>query len=260
MVDCELLRRVRDGSEMRIRWCARRGKMSMRCRVTIVLWGSLAVGLTCCEELPPIRYETDHLRIGTSFDDMVCAGSLSLLEDHTVFVENILGVRLDEPIELYWYDELPDDVCMTDIEQIGGCADRRARQIHTGWAAARHELAHAVAWELGDADEFFAEGFAAAFEGERTEFGWQSPNLTVGHSVSDVDLPSAAHFVRWLLHEHSSETFRTLLRGSSARRGPSHAMRAFREAYGVELSEMEIEYFEKAPELFRRLVFVTLSR
>lgn len=220
--------------------------------------GTLLAG-ACAEDTMPVRYETEHLRIGTDFDDDVCAGSLAELETHVVFISDQLGIPIDDPIELYWYEHGTPPQC----DGIAwGCYDSDVRRAYAPWGAAPHELGHAVAdlIENGDdANPVFEEGVADAFVGTRTEFGWQSPTLALGaESTYDVDRPSMGHFVRWLHARDGADNLRELLERSSDRRGVAHAERAFEKAYGRPIEDLEAEYWETAPEISPAELFCDL--
>jgi hypothetical protein len=204
-----------------------------------------------CVELPEIRYETEHLRVGTYFDEEVCAGSLAELDAHAVYVGDELGIELGDPIEVYWLEvgqEPPSSLCPS-----GAASCFQDGRVITTWPAARHELVHAVVHELvgfTSPDEFFGEGVAEGFTGLRSEFGAQSPSLAVGAvDSSEVDFASAAHFMRWLHAEHGTDDLHDLLKRSAIYRGPRHAERIFERTYGIPLVEAEEEYWATAPEL-----------
>ncbi len=202
-------------------------------------------------DLPAIRYETEHLLVGTYFEEEVCAGSLSELDAHVQYLTDQLEIDLDEPVEFYWVEAgEPPPVCPSGS---GGCFDPEHELVVTHWSTARHELGHAVAWQAAGgatADEFFSEGVAEGFVGRRTMFGWQAPSLAVGaESASQVDYASAANFMRWLHGREGAADLRELLDRSSRKRGPGHQERVFEKTYGTSLSAMEEEYWATAPDV-----------
>lgn len=217
-----------------------------RCTRWLASW----IVLQGCGELPEVRYETEHLKIAT--DLTVCEGTVAAMEDHVLFLEETLGIRVEKPIDVYLYDEVPGGRCP---DNVSACAYARPRRIFTTGPAVNHELGHAVAYELGRHDHLFAEGIAEAFEGNRTEFGTQAPNAAVGHLPEFVDDPSAGHFVRWLYDEHGAAKIRDLIRKTSPSRSADHTRSAFHEIYGTSLGDMQTRFFDEAPEGYPALRF-----
>lgn len=212
----------------------------------------LGLGLGACQpELPDLRYETDHLRIGTDFDEDVCEGSFIALEAHIDFLELQLGIELKTKIELYWLEDGSSAFC----DGTENCTTDDPRRVFTTWDAARHELVHAVAFELGAPDNFIAEGLADGFDGRKTEFGDQSPYLAVGYDSDEVDYPSAAHFVRWLHATEGSAPLRELLKRSSNSEGPGDTRSAFEQSYSESLEDAELRYYAEAPERYPTTTF-----
>jgi hypothetical protein len=207
----------------------------------------LAIGVTACgdgPDLPPIRYRTEHLLIGTDFEQRVCQGSLSRLERHVTDLERRLEITVDREIELYWYAGTPP--CAT--EHAAGCYDIDSRIIRTTYSAAPHELAHAVSHLWGHPDRFYSEGVAEAFSGARSSFGSAQPSRSLGLS-GHVPTKSAAHFVRWLYENEGPAPLRVLFQ-SSARENAARAREAFVDAYARSIEEMERRYYAEAPEYY----------
>lgn len=200
-----------------------------------------------CVDRPEIQYETDHLRIGTDFEDPVCLGTIEHFEDQVLFVEDRLGLSVDEEIELYWYDSLPPRACRDGAD---GCTSRSPRRIDSETELVMHELVHAVAFELGVPDELYSEGLAEALNGQPTVFGPMLPTEMVGQDFDEIDYPSAGHFMRWVLEEQTSSDLRTLLGASSESRGRRHAEDAFEDAFSLSLGGAENRFVAEAPDVF----------
>jgi hypothetical protein len=233
--------------------------MAGSARVSIVL---VALANAGCADLPPIEYETEHLRIATDSDAPLCQGSLDALESHVAWVEDALDLTLSEPVEVYLSSGLVDARCEAQNGNVAGCYSRLENRVFTDWASAPHELVHAIAAEQGSADEFFAEGTATAFGDRWTEFGTQAPTLGVGLDVEDVSYNAAGHFVRWAYERDGAGPLREILHETSPNRGPDHAHKAFEKVYGRSLLDAEIEFLEQAPERYpseRQCLYPTLE-
>jgi hypothetical protein len=207
----------------------------------------LAIAISACgesDDLPPIRYRTEHLLIGTDFEAPVCKGSLSRLERHVLDLEQRLGVAVDRQFELYWYEDLPP--CATD--HAAGCYDIDSGIIRTTYSAAQHELAHAVSHLWGHPDRFYSEGVAEAFSGERSGFGSAQPSKSLGLS-GHVPTKSAAHFVRWLYESRGASPLRVLFQ-NAPRKNQERARRAFALAYAQSIEQAEASYYAEAPEYY----------
>ena len=221
-----------------------RVRRSVGCQILVFL-----VALSACEQsldLPPIRMETEHLLIGTEFDDDVCAGSLAELDRHVEFVEAQLGIELEDQLEFYWFVDDASSAC----DGTANCTLSAPTRVLTNWSSARHELVHGVALQLGGHDHFLAEGLAVGFDGNRTEFGDQSPYLSVGYLNEHVDRPSAGHFVRWLHATKGPGVLRDLVRETEADAGPGATRQAFEQVLGEQLADTEIRYYGEAPERY----------
>jgi hypothetical protein len=212
----------------------------------------LAIGVTACGDgldLPPIRYRTEHLLVGTDFEEPVCQGSLSRLERHVTDLERRLEITVDRQLELYWYAGVPP--CAT--EHAAGCYDLDSGIIRTTYSAAQHELAHAVSHLWGHPDRFYSEGVAEAFSGVRSGFGSALPSKSLG-LTGHVPTKSAAHFVRWLYENQGPTPLRALFQ-SSTRENEATARRAFVDAYARSIEQMEARFYAEAPEYYPGLTW-----
>jgi hypothetical protein len=213
-----------------------------------------ALALASCSEpdLPAIRYHTEHLEIGTDYDEPTCAGTLAALERHAVLLEQWLDTSIDSKIEVYLFED-GDPPCVE--EPVSGCFDPGTGQVITRFGSARHELAHAVSHQWGSPDHFYSEGLARAFSGERTVFRGADalPSRSLGLDVFEIPGGAAGHFVRWLYERHGPAPLATLFCKSEAG-DPSDA---FRETYGMTIEDAEQSYFAEGPEAYPGLSFCT---
>jgi hypothetical protein len=110
-----------------------------------------------------------------------------------------------------------------------------------------HELNHGVvspAW--GGAPKLFSEGVASAFS--RSMYN-HFVHVHQGNEVPSEHLSDYGngHFNRWLLDEFGVERYRQLFgRG----RGEALALELVEEAYGVPLTELELDYAATAPDFY----------
>lgn len=217
-------------------------------RLAIVSAAAVTSMMTACG-LPDIRYETEHLRIATEFDEPLCRGTLDHLELVVTTLETTLGTSVDQPIEVYLYDSRESSVnpgwCSSDTAR--GCHENGA--VYSDLDSLEHELVHAVVETMGDPAPFWSEGTAAALESRRTLFGLVAPldDLDAKES-SAVNYRSAGHFSRWLLETHGVERYRELLRA------PGSAREAFEQTYDFSLEDAQAQFYAEAPYSYGALV------
>lgn len=190
----------------------------------------LVVG--CSDEpLPGIRYETAQARIGTDFDQALCAHDLAWVDEHIAFLEDALDAPSEEPVEIYVYLGRPPQCrglgCYTAEGYVAG-----------DWSSLDHELVHAVVDRFADPPLFVSEGTAEALSGRGTQRG--STTVAESLGVSDpgrLSYYTAGHFMRWMIDV----------------RGDLAAARAFLESgdapavYGASLDELGRQYETYAP-------------
>ncbi len=210
----------------------------------------------CSDKLPvpEIRYHTEHLHIGTEFEETLCAGTIDSLENHVVFLENILETRIDNPLEIYLYEDEP---CIN--REISGCYDYINDRIMSTPSSAYHELVHAVSYRWGGPVDFYSEGVAEAFEGQRTEFSNFLPSQNLGQDSYNISRSTAGHFFRWLYEEYGVAPLKTLFKESRSRSSASNAEWAFEKAYGISIDVVENRYFDKAPESYPGFIWCDIE-
>ena len=200
--------------------------------------------MTACG-LPDIGYETEHLRVGTQFDEPLCRGTLDHLESVVTTLEMTLGTSVERPIE----------VSRESSVNPGWCADDTARACHNDGAvysdldSLEHELVHAVVATMGDPAPFWSEGTAVALESERTLFGLVAPldDLDAKDSFA-VNYRSAGHFSRWLQETHGLQRYRELLRAKGS------AREVFEQTYDFSLADAQAQFYAEAPYSYGVLV------
>ncbi len=219
--------------------------------VPLLLGILLSLGCGSELDLPPIRYRTEHLSVGTDFPEPVCQGTLTGLDRHVTLLEELLDFELGEPIELYLYLRVPP-AC----DGAEGCFHLKRAVVLTEYWAARHELGHAVAERWGSPVALFGEGFAEAFSGYRSSFfnRYEDQVSTPSHCLG-IEVPAGSvdelggHFLRWLYDESGAEPLKELIRLSDGT-GADNARAAFRTAYGMEIENADQRYYAEAPDYY----------
>lgn len=213
------------------------------------LWPIALLAVGGCTEQLDVRYETERFRIGTEFEEELCAGNLALMERHLGFSESVLGVEVADPVELQLY---ATDYVDCDDGPAAGCTTYQDF-VRTTWRAAFHEINHVVANEAGAPSDYFAEGFAEGFTGKETRFGTEFPSEALSLDIREMSQTSTAHFTRWLHDEHGAEKLRDLYSRSKQDGRWGHEARAFERVYGRSIEAMEEDFFDNAPELYPTL-------
>ncbi len=191
----------------------------------------------------PIRYETEHLQIGTEFDDAAfCRGDLLELERRISRIEDELEITLDETYTVYvWSDESwwEGAVRNCDADDALGCTRKNRATIWTTRFALEHELVHAV---LGQSrlHPFFEEGLAEVYGGRQTRFGSSAPSANSNTDRATADIGTAAHFIRWLRERWGPHGLARLARTKDG-------FDEFEAIYGMSIDEAEQLYFAEAP-------------
>jgi hypothetical protein len=197
-------------------------------------------------DLPPIEYETEHLRIGTDSAEPLCAGTLHELDAQVQIVEELLDFQVEDQLDLYLFEDGPSKWCINNVE---GCYHRQEKRAYASIEAARHEIVHAALHKsVGLGDAFFDEGLAVDLTGQGLKFPKFYPTSNLGLSSIDVAQPAAGHFMRWLRSRHTASEIKNIMIYSKRDRGQNHAERAFRKATNDEFTDIEQLYLDTAPE------------
>ncbi|EDM80665.1 hypothetical protein PPSIR1_37269 [Plesiocystis pacifica SIR-1] len=186
-----------------------------------------------------IRYETEHLQIGTGFDYPLCAGDLAAYEAQVVGLESLLSTTVDEPITVYLWEDAPSSYCGEGPQ---GCYSPDENAIYTTSFALDHELVHAVVYGFARPPGFFDEGSAEALRRRRL-VSVQQPDPLANFELSggEVDYGSAGLFMRWLWERFGAEAFIAILKDE---RPP---LEAFEAVYGMSPESAEAMFFEELP-------------
>lgn len=206
--------------------------------------------LAGCNELPPIEYETEDLRIGTDFDGPLCAGTLVEFQQQVDVVEEVLGLRVRRKLELFLFLHGVDGRCG---EPFTSCYSIQKQQAYSTFTSARHEIVHAaveaaVGRNAGDA--LFDEGLATDLANRGLAFKAFLPSSNLGLWPRDVSYTTAAHFMRFIRTRYTEEQLAQLFIESSQHKSPDHAKQAFAKATGDDFDEIEQLYLDTAPEFW----------
>jgi hypothetical protein len=205
----------------------------------------MLAALGCRDDLPEIRYETEHLRIGIAFDPPLCQGNLDHYEHVVTTLEQLLATSVREPIVVYLWDDVQPEPgwCM---EGALGCYGDGV--VYTGFISIDHELVHAVIDTFATPTWFWDEGAADALGSKRTLFGNTAPTDNLDLAPPALDYRSASHFSRWLLESYGLDLYRKLLRA----RGSSRE--AFESTYAMTVEAAQELYFAEAHHAYGALI------
>jgi hypothetical protein len=213
---------------------------------------------------PPfaVRYSTESVALGTTFDGSVCRGSLDLLDAQVEWLNEEFAGEPSLPIWVYLYaddeSESIADACEYAGEsRVGGCWDGTAKG---SWDFLAHELAHAaVHSRQEDPLDFLDEGAATMLEGtvaraypsERglvadyltmstAEFGWAAYSI-------------AAHFLRWMREEYGMVAVHGWFASTSSKMSRAEIDAAFEASTGEALAGALARYVASAPDIYPSL-------
>lgn len=202
--------------------------------------------LLACQGPHEIRYETQHLRIGTDFDEPLCRGYLDHLELVVTTTETALAADVDKPIEVYlWSDLTWDAEGLCDADDGLGCFERGV--VYSGLYTADHEIIHGVIHAFADPASFWDEGTASGFS-ERTRFSRSPPVPNLELDLPELSYGASSAFARWLFETRGPELYQELIRHRGGGRD------AFESVYDMTAEEAQEEYFETSPYSYGVLV------
>jgi hypothetical protein len=227
--------------------------MTAQTKPNLTTWAGAAV-VSCvvscvlgCDNLPELRHETEHLRIGTASDGLLCQGSLDHYEGVVTDLEQQLGTSVPDPIEVYLWDDLrpfAESGWCTEGIAIGCYADGA---VYANSLSLNHELVHAVIDTFATPTRFWNEGAAEALS-DRTFFGVTAPVDNLDLDFPQLDYSTAGHFSRWLLETYGLELYRKLLRA------PGTSRAAFESTYNMTVEAAQDLYFAEAPHAYGALL------
>ncbi|MBZ5710901.1 hypothetical protein [Nannocystis pusilla] len=203
----------------------------------------LALVLAACDTLPELRHEGRHVRIGTSPELELCAGTVEHMDR---FIERMAAEFGVEPptgdgrYTYYWLTR-EDFVDLTPCpREVAGCT--LIETIYSTEAPLDHELVHLFAY---DTSTFFAEGLAVAYEGlgggmadirptqvKRRDI-WSS---LLGALWFGISYDDAGAFVAYLLDRHGIPAFQAALPKFPLVPSRARLDGVFREAFGRSLA------------------------
>lgn len=219
---------------------------SMISRPVAAALAVLGVTSPACQGPLEIRYETEHLRVGTSFEEPLCRGYLDHLELVVTTAEQTLGTDLESPVNVYlWSDQdwVSSEWC--DTAKLG-CFSNNSTYGTT--FSVDHELVHAVIDTIGQPAPFWEEGTAEGFQRERVSFADTAPVSNLELDIPELSYDASAMFARWLFETYGPDKYRALLRH------PGEAREALESVYGVTAEEAQEEYFSSAPHSYGAMV------
>lgn len=189
-------------------------------------------------DLPPLILESEHALIGwRELTHPPCNTDLEAIDARVEFVEDVIGDRREQPIEIYLFEfgELPT------CGDFWACYDGNNDRIYTPWFAVDHELVHAVTRSINFPSLFWEEGNAEVLAGGAT-LKSQQVTLTVD-GLSAQELPNyvtAAHFQRFLVETRGLDAYVDLVQNGFD----------LEANYGESPSALVAEYEEEAPAVY----------
>lgn len=193
------------------------------------------------------KYESERLKIGTSFGDALCRGYLELWERHIDILEETLGASREFAwLFLYAQDEtelITSDCGWDPSTPVSGCW--RSPVARAKLEVVPHELVHAWAATVQPrALPSLTEGLAARMDGtvpRRGSAPFTEDDLLRERFTSPY-YPRAGHFVAWLMATHGADAFMALY--ARATRGVTRAevSDAFAETLGEPLDDVMRAY------------------
>jgi hypothetical protein len=212
---------------------------------------SLLLGALGCGDPAPASFVTEHLEVFPSDSEVICRGTLDLLEAQVVRVAGILRVELPPGrIRVDFGESAIEEYCGTDY---GGCAtglydDTR---VVADDSSAYHELVHGVRWANGlRGTRFFEEGlanvlsgfhpFGIVYYGDAQEFP-RSPAMLATAAWDEVthdDYGLAGHFMSWMFTTFGEDVVAEFF-NDAASMSAETVDAAFAEHFGLSLAEAE---------------------
>jgi hypothetical protein len=202
--------------------------------------------------------ETAHLRITSSEDNPICAGTPLLLESEVVRIAEALELPLwsaDGKLDMRFGIESVAEVCTQwDPDEINGCVDETNGEVTIASKevayTASHELVHAVRRRnLSFGPAVFEEGLAEVLSGSdgypvyvRYPHGESYPGpvelLDLPREELNNYYPSAESFVSWLWLTYDRPTLMSFM-NDSAFSDADAALPLFEQHFGLPLAEAE---------------------
>jgi hypothetical protein len=224
---------------MTLRTPSRAARLPLRERIGLLVLGLLAPA--CEQRLPEFRYETEHLRIATDFDEPLCRGDLDHYESVITRLEVVLDTTVDEQTDVYLWDLTKPVPDWCSLENASGCYNRDEGALYADQASIGHELVHVVIASIGSPTAFWNEGAATSLQVNRSYFSEGKPSDNLDLEAPYLDYHAAGHFSRWLFETYGVELYRALLRA------PGSSRAAFEQTYEMTIEQAQELYFAQAP-------------
>jgi hypothetical protein len=212
------------------------------------------LGLTACNPLPEVAYETDRLEIAPEFSHPVCAGTLASLDAHVSEVERQLGLPYRrDPVRIYWMRDSVRDFCR---EGVRGCFFPGTRVVFGRGPSLNHELVHAALDSGGEAF-FMEEGVAEVLSGVGVYFDTDGYGPGEGLRLSrssyrtgSLDYAAAAHFVHWVRKTAGVPAMLRLSEEIKADVDGARMVSALEDMLGESIRDIEARYVTDAPAFY----------
>lgn len=216
------------------------------------LMGLVGLALaTACQDLPDVRYHTEHLELATDFDAPVCEGTLQLLDRAAQRVVSSLATDpLQGRFRVHWLEHSIDDAC----DDASGCFYANTRVVFARGRSITHELAHATIDSPGDAffvEEGIAEllgGAGARSDPERLR-GRLAERLALSprdYRHGQLSYPEAAHFIQWVHDEEGPWVIHQLATELASSRTAADVRTRLEDVLHASIDEIEDRYVEGA--------------
>jgi hypothetical protein len=202
--------------------------------------------------------ETAHLRITTSEDNPICAGTPLLLESEVVRIADALELPLwteDDKLDMrFGFDSVAEVCTQWDPDEINGCVHEANDEVIVASKevtyTASHELVHAVrSRNLSLGPAVFEEGLAEVLSGTTGYPVYvKYPHGGTAHGpvellgLSRAELvyyyPSAQSFVSWLWETYDQPTLMSFM-NDPAFSNADTVLPLFEQHFGLTLAEAE---------------------
>jgi hypothetical protein len=194
---------------------------------------------SACEQRSKFRYETQHLRIATDFEEPLCRGDLDHYERVIATLESELDTTVEGTVDVHLWDLRMAPPGWCELENASGCFGDGV--VYADQLSIDHELVHVVVATVGDPAAFWSEGAAVSLQSDRTILNGSTPVENLDLEAPLLDYQTAGHFSRWLLETWGIERYRALLRASGS------AQATFEQTYDITIEEAQQQYFAEAP-------------
>lgn len=217
--------------------------------------------LAACNDVPEVRYRTEHFEVAPDFEHPICQGTLTYFEEHLEFVEAALArsVPFGQRIRFYWITEDLDNWCS---QRALGCYYPGTRVIFGSGESVSHEIVHAVLNAEAQTNYFLEEAIAELYSGvgayRRSNSDSATPGELLWLSPEDyrfgaVDYAVAGHFMAYVEAAYGPAATRAVAAVVVTAAGPPDLERAFERFTNVSFDRLEQDYESAARSYYRGL-------